>query len=186
MKRVEYKDIDYLLCYMMQKTEEHKIDLSICFEIESNFCIPMPEGFIKASDEYVKAKYFSQNRPEIIFKDGDGESNLMFQNMKKRLENENNALESAKRTICDNDCTVRIYDEGRIIKDNYTSVWFDYKNFAANECIYNLLFIIKSGKRSVFGAFNCKFENYDTWKPVVLKMLKNVKVKEKNSEGILD
>ena len=185
MKRVDYRDIDYLLCYMNQDTEEKKVDLSVLCKLD-DFCIPMPRGFIKASDEYVKAKYFSKNRPQIVFKDENGESNLMLQSMKRDLVNESDDLKSAKRAIYFNDSTVRVYDEGKIIKENYTAVWFDYKNFVSNECIYNLLFIISAGRRSVFGAFNCMFENYDIWKPIVLKILKNVRIEVNNNEGILD
>lgn len=189
MKTVEYSDIDFLLCMMNREEEKKKAEQIYrgnVYEIEDNICILVPENFVEASDEYIKTKYFSQNLPEKILKNEYGDSNLMFQVIEKEPADIDMALMLATGAIRSNDRTVTIYEREKAIKSNYVYVWMDYKNFAGSECIYNILFIIDTGEKRVFGAFNCLFEKYDLWKPIVLRMLDSLTMKEKSNERILD
>lgn len=184
MRRVEYNDIDVLLCMIERErkdkgrkedAEKEQEDLRIVYKIE-NVCFWLPEGFTEADEEYGKARYFSKNRPEKILKEEDGESNFLFQLIQKEPDDINTALSLAKDAIRNNDRTATMYEEGKLIKSNYICAWADYKNFAGNECIYNLLFIIDIGEKRIFGAFNCLFERYDFWKPIVLRILDRVNI----------
>lgn len=189
MKSVEYSDIDILLCMMNQGKEKREIeqeDFKKFHGIGDNICFLIPAGFVEASDEYIRARYYSQNRPKRILKEKCGESNLMFQLVEKEPNDISMAMMLARRAIRGNDCTVTVYEEKTLVKSNYVCVWMDYKNFAGSECIYNLLFIIDIGEKRVFGAFNCLFEKYDLWKPIVLKILDSVMVEEKDNERISD
>ena len=66
------------------------------------------------------------------------------------------------------------YEEGQV-SGSLPVLWFDYKSFAADERVYNLMFLFRAGERLLLGTFFCVFRDYDRWKPEVLRVLKTVR-----------
>lgn len=190
MKKVNSKDIDYLLCYFNQEIEkknnEKIISSSIFFCLVEDIYIQIPNSFMRAPEEYIQEKYFFQNHPQIVLKDRHGESNLLFQTMNSNCMDIVDALNLAQEAIRDSDSTVIVYDVERINDLNYAVAWFDCKYFAGRENVYSLTFIIDFEGKRIFGSFTCLFENYYIWKPIVLRMVRSVERMEEVNERVLD
>ena len=75
------------------------------------------------------------------------------------------------------------YDQGNI-SGNVPMVWFDYKSFAADERVYNMMFLILSDRKMMVGTFYCIFKDYDKWRPVILRMLETIQTEEEECERI--
>ena len=65
------------------------------------------------------------------------------------------------------------YDAG--VEAEGTQVhWLEYKSFAADGRVYNLLFLFRCGDRKVLGQYFCPFEEYDRLKPLAWEIMRSV------------
>ncbi|MDE7017045.1 MAG: hypothetical protein K2P65_05635 [Lachnospiraceae bacterium] len=64
-----------------------------------------------------------------------------------------------------------IYERGNI---NGFTGWFDSKVFMGKEIYYKLYFIVAKQGRNVFGSFQCRFVDYDRWKPQMMRVLNQI------------
>ena len=70
------------------------------------------------------------------------------------------------RTVC--------YDMGQ--EENEIKVdWLEYKSFAIDGRVYNVLFLFNTGKEKMLGTFYCPFEEYGTWKPMIWDIMQTIK-----------
>jgi len=77
----------------------------------------------------------------------------------------------------------RIVCYGTGEEENETKVyWLEYKSFASDSRIYNVLFVFQTGNEWNLGTFFCPFEEYEQWKPAVWEIMRTVK--ENIDEGI--
>lgn len=60
--------------------------------------------------------------------------------------------------------------------------WLEYKSFAADGRVYNVLFIFQAGQDWILGTFYCPFEEYGQWQPTVWEILRTIR--EEQNEGI--
>ena len=52
--------------------------------------------------------------------------------------------------------------------------WLEYKSFAADGRVYNLLFLFRCGDREILGQYFCAFEEYDRLKPLAWEIMRSV------------
>ena len=74
------------------------------------------------------------------------------------------------------DKTAGITLEGSAVK----AYWLEYKSFAADVRVYNVLFIFCAGSKEILGTFFCRFEEYEQWKPVIWEMMRTIKEEYKH------
>lgn len=129
----------------------------------------LPKYFTAVSGDETAKGYLFSNHPEIIYTSGCGTVNFTFDRIERQDTQQIRAdfLDLLRQRYPQN----TIYDVGQ--DDN----WFDYKSFAADSDIYNLLFIFSYGDKSVVGTFKCAFRYYADWKHYVLKMLETIQYK---------
>lgn len=142
------------------------------------FCIELMEGFYEADEEEAGSVFSSGYRPEKLFICPGRHAGLTFQmlGVGETFENGNmeNLQEELRRILARSDRKTVFYEAGKI-SGNIPVFWFDYKSFAIDERVYNLMFLFQAGEGLILGTFYCIFRNYDRWKPEVLRMLKTVR-----------
>lgn len=147
--------------------------------IYKDISIRLPKYFYVKTGDETTSGYLIKHHPEIIFISGCGTVNFTFD----RIEREDS--QQIRKKIID---LMRqrypqnmIYDlgKGKLKEQEQEFYWFDYKSFAIDSDIYNLLFIFPYYDKTVIGTFKCAFRNYADWKHYVLKMIATIEYKAK-------
>lgn len=73
------------------------------------------------------------------------------------------------------------YDTGIVHTKEMDIPWMDMKAFCLSGSYYSLMFLFETERGRVFGNFHCNFERYDTWKPIVLKLLSTLQTQDKEN-----
>lgn len=141
-------------------------------EIYMDVSMRLPKYFSVKSGDETASGYLIKHHPEIVFSSGCGTVNFTFD----RIEREHG--QHIRKELMD---LMRqrypqnvIYDLGKgdLREQNY--YWFDYKSFATDSDVYNLLFTFPYNEKTVVGTFKCAFRNYAEWKHYVLKMIATI------------
>ncbi|MDR7810480.1 hypothetical protein [Lacrimispora sp.] len=149
------------------------------------FGINIPDGFEKAGREKTAAIFFSKNRPDIVLLNPAEHAGITFQTAKSGnfsldLEVERKQI---RRILSQADAKNVFYDQGNVFGD-IPVVWFDYKSFAVDERVYNMMFLFPASEKLMIGTFYCIFKDYDRWRPEILNMLRTIRTEEAVYERI--
>ncbi|WP_024292939.1 hypothetical protein [Lacrimispora indolis] len=151
------------------------------------FVLKIPGGFEEIGKEKAASVFFSKNRPEMFLLNPHEHAGLTFQTA--RLEGGKAVidLEAERERICQilkqADGKNVFYDQGNV-SGKRPVLWFDYKSFAADERVYNMMFLFLSEEKLIIGTFYCIFKDYDRWKPKILTMLGTIQTEEEEHERI--
>lgn len=195
MEEINDNDIDKIFLQLQrelnkikQETQE-RADLSKKLKWFPSLGIAMyiPDGFFEADEDKTASIFFSKNRPELVLINPSAHSGLTFQTaiLEKKTyvldlyHEREQMIQILKRADEKN----VFYDQGNI-SGNVPMVWFDYKSFAADERVYNMMFLILSDRKMMVGTFYCIFKDYDKWRPVILRMLETIQTEEEECERI--
>lgn len=195
MEEINENDIDKIFLQLRKELEkikqetEERADQSkkLKWFPDLDIALKIPDGFIETDGVKAASVYFSKNRPELVFINSSAHSGLTFQTA--ILEKETSVLdlyyerEQMRRILRQADGKNVFYDQGNV-SGNVPVVWFDYKSFAADERVYNMMFLILSGGKLIIGTFYCIFKDYDSWRPVILHMLETIQKEEEERERI--
>lgn len=189
MEQVTNDDLDFICLLMKRKLnvksgeKQKKIeDGFIEHDFGMGFSIQLPSEFEQADEESASEIYWSERRPPMILTTPERESGLTFQFLNEEIGDGalTDCRKAVKQLIEQIDARCVFYSMGEAIE----AAWFDYKSFAKNEAVYNLVFLFQAGQRKILGTFFCIFEAYDKWKPVVLKIMETVRTKEETDERL--
>ncbi|MBD5462382.1 MAG: hypothetical protein HDR24_04890 [Lachnospiraceae bacterium] len=187
MEQVSNDDFDFILLRMKKKftvkpEKKGRENGGEGQDFGMGFSLRVPEEFERADAKRASCLFWSEKRPPVILTTSKGREGLTFQFFNGEVEGESllECSKMIKQLIEQLDGRCVFYSAG----EESETVWFDYKSFAENECVYNLVFLFQTSTRKVLGTFFCLFEEYDKWKPQVLKLLKTIKTKEEVHEGL--
>lgn len=189
MEQAKKEDFDIFLIQIQQDLEG-KRDQD-CEELPEEdfglgFRIKIPGGFFSADEETKAAVFWSQKRPPVILLTPDRKAGITFQILKCGMKNGRDGLAECRKTVQRilervDDRTV-FYDMGDARRDGMV-LWLEYKSFASDETIYNILSLFEASGRIVMGTFYCIFEDYDKWKPMILDMFSTIREADED-EGL--
>ena len=145
--------------------------------------IMLPEILSDMNDRYRRIKYPNLNRPQIIKTDVNADATMTF-SLLPMAEVENTPDISAQIEKLYGDMKkvwkqFVFYDTGQVEAEGLSIGWMDFRSFCMDGSIYNLLFLFRAQEQSVLGNFHCSFPQYDTWKPVILKLLTTIQVNDR-------
>lgn len=172
MERIDHRDLDFFLLRTQKafagepEWEKKKAEWRSFY----GFTVWIPECFSLADEEWKEAVFWSENRPDILFTTKEGTAGITMQ----VIEEEIGSGEEIKTRLRNLDDRIVCYDVGKTESDIKVH-WVEYKSFAGDERVYNLLFFFQTGGRNILGTFYCLFEEYDRWKPVVWEMMRSIK-----------
>jgi hypothetical protein len=195
MEEINDNDIDKTLLQLQKELEKIKQGTEGRADQSKNLrrfpslgiALEIPDGFFEADEEKTASVFFSKNRPDLVLINPSAHSGLTFQTaiLEKKTfvldlyHEREQMIQILKRADGKN----VFYDQGNVT-GNVPMVWFDYKSFAADERVYNMMFLILSDRKMMVGTFYCIFKDYDKWRPVILRMLETIQTEEEECERI--
>ena len=71
--------------------------------------------------------------------------------------------------------TQGIYSQEELIqKENMVISLFDYKSFAMDQPVYNMIYISSIGENIMQGIFNCAYSISGKWKPIARQVIESM------------
>lgn len=151
------------------------------------FLLKIPAGFEEIRREKAASVFFSKNRPDMVLVNSHEHAGLTFQAARlengKAVMNLEDERERMRQILKRADEKNVFYDQGNV-SGNIPALWFDYKSFAADERVYNMMFLFLSEGKLIIGTFYCIFQDYDRWRPKILNMLGTIQTEEEERERI--
>lgn len=193
MKTIDY--IDKTIVYLKNKKEDNNrkktIDLTkgiminkenYCFEqkriLNSKVSFFLPTGFFLMGEEAIKEKYPSLQRPNIILTNYDKSINFTFSIITDRKQDIFFTKQAIKQAIKAVYPSNLFYEDGIFEHQNSRVCYFDFKSFSLDGQIYNMMFIFLLDEQVVIGNFNCRFEFYEEWRPILIKIIESIEIVE--------
>lgn len=183
MQKASSQDMDWMLQAMLRmygrdrEASEDETGESRMFHGQG-FCMEFIEGFGEAEEDMEGSVFLSGYRPKKMFICPGKHAGFTFQALETGAISENgnmeNLREELRHILMRSDRKTVFYEEGQI-SGGILVFWFDYKSFAVDERVYNLMFLFQAGESLILGTFYCIFQDYDRWKPEVLRVLKTVR-----------
>jgi hypothetical protein len=142
--------------------------------IPDTMSVVLPESFIDMPKEMADSKYPYINRPQIIKTSLDTRVNYCFSyfpdeslTSEQPLAVIKNIRALQKRA----NPSLQFMEFGQLENTSFSTGWYDFKSFAMDGQLYNIVFLCSVYDRLLHGLFNCPFENMNEWKPVVFQMV---------------
>lgn len=171
MERIDYRDVDFYLQQIkavcaekpvLEKTEEERRSLY-------GFTMWIPKYFSLAEKEAAEKIFWSKESPEFCFVTRDGKAGITMQTIEEKIQ----SPEVVKEQLVKLDSRIVCYDQGET--EGVAKVqWVEYKSFAGDERVYNVLFFFSTDDWNFLGTFFCLFEEYDRWKPLVWEIMQSI------------
>jgi len=134
----------------------------------------MPEDFVVMPEDYIRTKYTSTFGPQYITSNLDLNVNMGFSIFPDNLK-DRNVQHVAERTREILDSEDAGLDFGSCEKlENIEGYWFDFRNHAMEQDVYNILLITIVEEKILQVTFNCQIQEQLDWKPVVLQIFETI------------
>lgn len=122
----------------------------------------LPEEFEIMSEQWAIAKYPYTNRPEIIYSNPNGEITVTFDLTETEVTDQDlpNFILGMRSSIKKLNPSNTFYD----IKTKERAAWFDFRSYAIDGKLYNIIFAVNVNSRLLLGSFSCPFQqksNYE-------------------------
>lgn len=171
MERIDYRDVDFYLqqieaaCAGKPVWEKRQEEWRSLY----GFTIWIPACFSPADQETAEKIFWSKESPEFFFITQDATTGITMQTIEEKIQ----SPEVIKEQLLKMDSRIVCYDKGET-EGSAKVQWVEYKSFAGDERVYNVLFFFQAGDRNILGTFYCLFEEYDRWKPMVWEVMQSI------------
>jgi len=143
----------------------------------------MPREFSLMPEHMAAEKYITAQRPQVILSNRDCTVDItlnLLEDLLKAIQIPL-CLQKLKNTIHEVYPATLFFDAELIDTNNATIAYMDFKSFSLGGPVYNIMFVSAVCGMPLIGTFNCSFERWEQWRPVVLEMLKTMREVEKKS-----
>lgn len=158
--------------------EKEKTDLGLGFSID------IPKGFAPAKERAADI-YWSVNRPPTVWIRDEGRVGFTFQKVEGRRPESlaesgfPSLSKEIRRMLERTDGRTVFYGEGITPKG---IGWLEYKSFAEEKRVYQLLCFFPTKGNDILGSFYCRYEEYEKWRKVFFDMMQTVEMQEGGEE----
>lgn len=143
--------------------------------------IMLPLRFIEMPRELVKLKYANMPTPQTAKTSLDYSMDMTFYLTSVPLEDESieQNLVEQMQMLKELQPGYEIYEKN--VEDNgYIKFgWYDFKGYAIDTILYNLVFVLSIDGYMMYGKYNCSIYKSQYWKSVVLQMLYSINNKDR-------
>lgn len=170
-KKERYSTLDTGLFINSEKVEFHRVKL-----FNENMSIMLPTTFVTMPPDMAKFKYPAEARPHIIKTSLDSTVNLGFSWIKQpiRPDEVSFVVKQCKEALKALHPANIFFDMQTIAQEDRILAWIDYKGYAIDHQLYNILFITSIGGNMLNGFFNCKFSDSDEWRAGAFQMIASI------------
>lgn len=143
---------------------------------EDQMSIILPKSFQDMPEHMAKMKYPSEQRPQVIKTNADGSINFTFSIFDAEIKPEQiKAAKDGFQMIIKQMQPSNVFFEDMDEELGTTMLgWFDFKGFALDAQIYNLMYVSSIGGKILHGIFNCIYEDSEMWKPIACQVMRSV------------
>lgn len=145
---------------------------------DERFKMYIPKEFQDMPLEARKFKYPSENRPEIIRCNEDGSIAVTLKVIDSPLDEEHvEELNKGMKVVIKKTNPANVFFEDGILEVNSKNIgFFDFKSFAIDNSLYNLMFFLEFEGKTLMGTFSCKYSECEEWRDIAFQMVKTIKV----------
>lgn len=140
----------------------------------------IPKDFQEMSLEARKHKYQSENRPDIIKCNKSGSICITLKKINSPLDEENvGKLKDVMKAIIKKRNPANVfYKDGVLEIDSKNIGFFEFKSYAIDDSLYNLMFFLEFEGKTLMGTFSCKHKESQEWKDIAFQVIQTITVKE--------
>ena len=194
-KRVDEKILDFL-----NEVEKREAKKDICsgpvkigdryYEFEEKEFFDgkvkmyIPKDFEDMPQDARKLKYPSESRPEIIKSNEDGSIAVTFKIIDSPLDEEHvEELKNGMKVIVKKTNPANVfYEDGVLEVDSKNIGFFEFKGYAIDDSLYNIMFFLEFEGKTLMGTFSCKYKECKEWRDIAFLMIKTIKVVKEEQE----
>ena len=149
--------------------------------------IMLPESFVNLPSDLAKAKYMSEQRPQIIMTSLDTTVNigLSYMDVKVEISQIKEIMNQSKSALKNTNPAI-IFHDSKVEEDiDLPLAWFEFKSYGLDKSVYNLMFVARAHSKMLHGSFNCSYDNALEWREAARQMVYSIReVKENQNEEI--
>jgi hypothetical protein len=140
--------------------------------------IYIPNNFEDMPIEARKLKYPSENRPKIIMCNDDGSIAFTLNIIDSPLDEERvGELKDAMKNAIKRTSPANVFYEDGILEVDCKNIgFFEFKSYALDDALYNLMFVFEFEEKTLMGTFSCRYGDYEEWREAAFQVLKTIKV----------
>jgi hypothetical protein len=146
----------------------------------------IPKDFEEMSEAARKLKYPSENRPDIIKCNEKGNTCITLKIINSPLDEEKVAKlkDNMKVVIKRTNPANVFYEDGVLEVDSKNIGFFEFKGFAIDDSLYNLMFFLEFEKKTLMGTFSCLHSESKEWREIAFQIIKTIRIikEEKGDE----
>lgn len=144
---------------------------------DSRMCILLPDHFSDMDSENARKKYPSEQRPQIIKTNQSGTVNFTFSLIEEEVRPEqlNGLRDGFHKAIKRLQPADIFLDQGEVPAYDRFCSWMDFRSYALDNDIYNLMFLCIIGGQLLLGMFNCPLREWMDWKEVLTQIMMSLK-----------
>lgn len=138
--------------------------------------IMLPNSFVNLPSDLAKAKYMSEQRPQLIMTSLDTTVNvgLSFVNVAMEVDQLKMLMEQSKSALKNMNPAI-IFHESKV-EDNkeLPLAWFEFKSYGIDKNVYNLMFIVMAYHKMLHGSFNCSYDCALEWREAARQIVYSI------------
>lgn len=149
----------------------------------------LPGNYSILTESLLRIKYPSEYRPQIIYTMEDKTTDFTFNWFPRELkENEGNIAAYQFKEILKRTNPALLFYEMKeekipVAKDKLVSLsWFDYKSYALDGQVYNIMFVMPLAKGMFQGTINCDFSQREDWKRAAMLVMQSIREGDEKSD----
>ena len=138
----------------------------------------IPKDFEDMSIPARKFKYPSENRPEIIKCNEKGNTCITLKIINSPLDEESvRKLKDGMKVIIKKTNPANVfYEDGVLEVDSKNIGFFEFKGYAIDDSLYNLMFFLEFEGKTLMGTFSCIYKECQEWRDIAFQVINTVKV----------
>ena len=157
------------------------------WEGRASICLPVGYSIMAAS--VLRLKYPSEYRPQIIYTMEDNKTDFTFNWFPREMKESESmvAARQFKEILRRTNPALLFYDMQEkkipVARDRQASLsWFDYKSYALDGQVYNILYVMPLDKGMLQGTMNCDFSQREDWKRAAMLVMQSIREGDEKSD----
>ncbi|WP_252237209.1 hypothetical protein [Clostridium sp. ZBS17] len=140
--------------------------------------IYIPKDFTDMSLAARKLKYPSESRPEIIKCNEKGNICITLKKINNPLEEENvEKLKNGMKVIIRKTNPANVFYEDGVLEVDCKNIgFFEFKSYAIDDSLYNIMFFLEFEGKTLMGTFSCLYKECQEWREIAFQVIKTIRI----------
>jgi len=153
--------------------------------LDGKLTIEIPKNFEDMDMTVAKMKYPSEQRPQCIKTNPSNSTNIGLSILDHPISEAQveEGSEEMKRILKAVNPATEFYKSGLEQSEDFRISWFEYKSFAIDDQMYNIMFVSSYKGKFLHGIFNCRFSKHTEWREPAIEIIKSLKINDQKEEG---